>query len=62
MVSKECNNELFKSLSKAFNVVTISENDAQEIFKNIEKKHVECQRQLQASVLSYKDKERVYTL
>lgn len=60
--SQEYDTELFESLSKAFNETKISNNDAQEIFKNVEKKHMEFQRQLQASELSSEDKKRVYNL
>ena len=62
MLSQEYDTELFESLSKAFNETKISNNDAQEIFKNVEKKHMEFQRQLQASELSSEDKKRVYNL
>ena len=62
MLSQEYDTKLFESLSKALNETTISNNDAQEIFKNVEKKHMEFQRQLQASELSSEDKKRVYNL
>ena len=60
--SQEYKSDLFEQLSQAFSEVVVPSIDAQEIFKNIENKHMEFQRQLKASVPSSKDKERVYTL
>lgn len=54
--------DLFGALSKAFNEKTITPSEAKRIFDRVEEQHKAFQKQLQASIPSQSDRQRVYNL
>ena len=54
--------DVFTKLNAALQEKKLTEADAERIFEKVETSHKEFQKQLQASMPSYKDRQRIYNL